>query len=116
LRYEGERHIFKINRERLDATFRQGWNDPVCRSETWVAGMYLLGFFYNFCNYHHSLRLKLSVGSFGHHWIQRTPAIAAQLTDHPWARAELFAFQVPRPFLGQIVVRQLVSCQSTKFI
>lgn len=90
--------------ERLNATFRQRLNNLVRRtrtlahrSETLVAGMYLVGCFYNFCDYHHSLRLKLSVGSFGHHWVQRTPAIAAQLTDHPWTPAELFAFQVPPP-------------------
>jgi len=52
------------------------------RSETLVAGMYITGCFYNFCDYHHGLRLKLSVGSFHHHWVQRTPAIAAKLTDH----------------------------------
>jgi len=88
--------------ERLNATFRQRLNNMVRRtrtlarrSETLVAGMYIVGCFYNFCDYHHSLRLKLSVGSFGHHWVQRTPAIAAGLTDHPWTPAELLAFQVP---------------------
>jgi len=90
--------------ERLNATFRLRFNNLVrrtCtlarRSETLVAGMYLTGCFYNFCDYHHSLRLKLSVGSFGHHWVQRTPAIAAKLTDHRWTYAELFAFKVPPP-------------------
>ena len=67
------------------------------RSETLVAGMYIVGGFYNLCDYHHSLRLKLSVGSFGHHWVQRTPAMAAKLTDHQWTYAELFAFKVPPP-------------------
>jgi hypothetical protein len=43
------------------------------------------------------LRLKLSVGSYGYRWVQRTPAIAAQLTDHQWTPAELFAFKVPPP-------------------
>ena len=88
--------------ERLNATFRQRLNNLVRRthtlahrSETLVAGMYIVGCFYNFCDYHHSLRLKLSVGSFGHHWVQRTPAMAAHLTDHQWSPAELFAFQVP---------------------
>ncbi len=28
-------------------------------------------------------------------WVQRTPAIAARLTDHPWTPAELFDFKVP---------------------
>lgn len=90
--------------ERLNATFRQRLNHLVrrtrtlaYRSETLVAGMYMVGCFYNLCDYHHSLRLKLSVGSFGHHWVQRTPAIAAKLTDHPWTFAELFIFKVPPP-------------------
>jgi transposase-like protein len=90
--------------ERLNATFRLRFNNLVRRTrtlahrpDTLVAGMYLVGCFYNFCEYHHSLRLKLSVGSFGHHWVQRTPAIAARLTDHPWTYAELFAFKVSPP-------------------
>jgi transposase-like protein len=90
--------------ERLNATFRQRLNNLVRRtrtlarrSETLVAGMYLTGCFYNFCDYHHSLRLKLLVGSHGYRWVQRTPAIAANLTDHQWTPAELFAFKVPPP-------------------
>lgn len=90
--------------ERLNATFRQRLNHLVRRtrtlaqrSETLVAGMYLVGCFYNFCDFHHSLRLKLSVGSFGYRWVQRTPAIAAKLTDHRWTPAELFTFKVPPP-------------------
>jgi hypothetical protein len=90
--------------ERLNATVRQRVNHLVRRtrtlvrrSETLTAGMYLVGCFYNFCDFHHSLRLKLSVGSFGHRWVQRTPAIAAGLTDHQWTPAELFAFKVPPP-------------------
>jgi transposase-like protein len=90
--------------ERLNATFRQRMNNLVRRtrtlarrSETLVAGMYIVGCFYNLCDFHHSLRLKLSVGSFGYRWVQRTPAIAAQLTDHQWTPAELFAFKVPPP-------------------
>ena len=88
--------------ERLNATFRQRIS-PLTRrtrhlaqqAETLAAGMYLVGCFYNFCDYHHSLRLKLSVGSFGYRWVQRTPAIAARLTDHPWTPAELLNFKVP---------------------
>jgi transposase-like protein len=90
--------------ERLNATFRQRINSLTRRTrtlaqraETLVAGMYLVGCFYNFCDFHHSLRLKLSVGSFGHRWVQRTPAIASGLTDHPWTPAELFNFKVPPP-------------------
>lgn len=90
--------------ERLNATFRQRLNHLVRRtrtlarhSETLVAGMYLVGCFYNFCNFHHSLRLKLLIGSHGYHWVQRTPAIAAQLTDHLWTPTELFTFKAPPP-------------------
>jgi transposase-like protein len=90
--------------ERLNATFRQRISSLTRRTrtlaqqaETLVAGMYLVGCFYNFCDFHHSLRLKLSVGSFGHHWVQRTPAIASGLTDHQWTPAELFRFKVPPP-------------------
>lgn len=90
--------------ERLNATFRQRIAPLTRRSrnlaqqaETLVAGMYLVGCFYNFCDYHHSLRLKLSVGSFGYRWVQRTPAIAAKLTDHQWTPIELLNFKVPPP-------------------
>jgi transposase-like protein len=90
--------------ERLNATFRQRIAPLARRSrnlaqqaETLVAGMYLVGCFYNFCDYHHSLRLKLSVGSFGYRWVQRTPAIAAKLTDHLWTPTELLNFKVPPP-------------------
>jgi hypothetical protein len=67
------------------------------RAETLVAGMYIVGCFYNFCDFHHSLRLKLSVGSFGYRWVQRTPALVARLTDHQWTPIELFNFKVPPP-------------------
>ena len=90
--------------ERLNATFRQRINSLTRRTrnlaqpaETWLAGMYLVGCFYNFCDFHHSLRLKLSVGSFGYHWVQRTPAIAAGLADHQWSPTELLNFKVPPP-------------------
>jgi hypothetical protein len=90
--------------ERLNATFRQRSSaltrrtrNLVQQAETLVTGMYLVGCFYNFCDFHKSLRLKLSVGSFGHRWVQRTPAIAAGLTDHQWTPAELFLFKVPPP-------------------
>jgi len=88
--------------ERLHATFRQRISSLTRRTrtlaqrpETLAAGMYLVGCFYNFCDFHHSLRLKLSVGSFGYRWVHRTPAIVARLTDHPWTPTELFNFKVP---------------------
>jgi hypothetical protein len=30
------------------------------------------------------LRLKLWVGERGYRWVQRTPAMAAGITDHRW--------------------------------
>ena len=90
--------------ERLNATFRQRIHSLTRRTrtlaqraETLAAGMYLVGCFYNFCDFHHSLRLKLSVGSFGYRWVQRTPAIVARLTDHQWTPTELLNFKVPPP-------------------
>jgi hypothetical protein len=57
--------------------------------------MWILGCVYNFCDDHPSLRLHISVGEHGYHWVQRTPAIAAGLTDHDWSLDELFAFPLP---------------------
>jgi len=90
--------------ERLNATFRQrlAWlarrtRNLAQKTETLMAGMFIVGCMYNFCNYHHSLRLKLSVGSRNYRWVQRTPAMAAGLTDHCWSVHELFFFKVPPP-------------------
>ena len=51
--------------ERLNATFRQRIHSLTRRTrtlaqhaETLSAGMYLVGCFYNFCDFHHSLRLR----------------------------------------------------------
>jgi transposase-like protein len=59
--------------------------------------MYLMGCVYNFCTEHKSLRLKLWVGSHGFRWVQRTPALAAGLTDHIWTVKELLLFRIPPP-------------------
>jgi transposase-like protein len=90
--------------ERLNATFRQRlvWLHRRTRclaqqTETLTAGMYIVGCFYNFCDTHQSLRLKLWIGSRKYRWIQRTPAMAAGLTDHIWTPADLFWFMVPPP-------------------
>jgi hypothetical protein len=62
--------------------------------------MYVLGCVYNFCDFHKSLRLRLSVGRHGFHWVQRTPALAAGLADHRWTLEELFLRKTPpRPWL-----------------
>jgi len=90
--------------ERLNATFRQRLAWLVRRSrqiaqkaETVEAGMFVVGCLYNLCENHHSLRLKLSVGRRGYRWVQRTPAMAAGLTDHRWSVEEVLNFKVPPP-------------------
>ncbi len=90
--------------ERLNATFRQrlAWlarrtRNLAQQTDTMLAGMFTVGTFYNFCDNHHSLRLKLSVGKRGYRWVQRTPAMATGLTDHRWTVEELFHFKIPPP-------------------
>jgi hypothetical protein len=90
--------------ERLNATFRQRLACLFRRTrylarqaETLQEGMFVVGCFYNFCDFHHSLRLRLSVGRHGFRWVQRTPALAAGLTDHRWTPTELFSHRTPPP-------------------
>jgi hypothetical protein len=93
--------------ERLNATFRQRLACLVRRGralarqvETLQAGMYLVGSVYNFCTYHKSLRLPLWITERRRHWVQRTPAVAAGLTDHRWSVEELLMFKLPSsPFV-----------------
>lgn len=89
--------------ERLNATFRQRIHSLARRTrslartqQTLHASMFLLGCAYNFCTEHDSLRLPLLVGTNAQvHWLHRTPAMAAGLTDHCWSLAELLLFKVP---------------------
>lgn len=90
--------------ERLNATFRQRLSCLARRSralartpQTLENGMFLLGCVYNFCSFHKSLRLPLYIGERGRRWVQRTPALAAGLTDHRWTVEELLCFKVPPP-------------------
>ncbi len=64
--------------------------------ETLSAGMYLVGWAYNFCWVHTRLRLAAPAGA-DHRWVQRTPAMAAGLSDHCWTLRELLSYQVPLP-------------------
>jgi hypothetical protein len=50
--------------------------------------MYLVGCAYNFCWEHDSLRVAAGPGS-RLKWSERTPAMAAGLTDHMWTMREL---------------------------
>jgi hypothetical protein len=89
--------------ERFNATMRSALAPLVRRgralahkAETLQAGMYVVGTAYNFCWAHRSLRQVAPAGS-GRKWQERTPAMAAGLTDHPWSLSELLRYQVPPP-------------------
>lgn len=91
--------------ERLNATFRARVAGLGRRSRRLVRqtptlrwNVYLVGTVYNLCTPHHSLRQPLYVGRAGRrHWVSRTPAMAAGLTDHCWTVHELLSFHVPPP-------------------
>jgi transposase-like protein len=90
--------------ERLNATFRSRLASLARRSrallknpETLTPLVYLMGSVYNFCSEHKSLRLKLWVSERGYRWVQRTPAMAAGISDHCWSVKELLQFRVPIP-------------------
>lgn len=88
--------------ERLNSIFRSHIS-ALCRRTRAIAGhceslnraMYLTGTAYNFCTEHASLRISGLIG--GHKWLERTPAMAASLTDHCWTMEELLNYHVPPP-------------------
>jgi transposase-like protein len=82
--------------ERLNGTFRarlaplaRRTHHLVHRKEVLQAGMYRVGALYNFCTLHASLTLDSGQ--------QRTPAMAAGITDHCWRVEELLWHRVPPP-------------------
>lgn len=90
--------------ERLQATFRsrlaplaRKTRSAIRQRATLEAGMWLIGTSYNLCRAHRSLRLARRSGTVGdeRRWIERTPAQAAELTDHRWSFHELLSFAVP---------------------
>jgi len=90
--------------ERLNATFRACIFALVRRGRalarqttTLHASMYLVGTIYNFCTNHRSLRVAILLPGGRRHWVPRTPAIAAGITDHCWSVEELLSFRVPLP-------------------
>jgi transposase-like protein len=89
--------------ERLNATFRSHWAPLARRGRaiahtlaTLEAGMWLVGVAYNLCWAHASLRWEAPAGS-GRKGLERTPAMAAGLTDHPWMLRDLLYYRVPLP-------------------
>ena len=101
-RSQGDGVINTAYIERLNATFRERLA-PLARrcralarhTLTLEHGMYLVGTIYNFCTEHASLRLAASAA--GTAPFQRTPAMAACITDHCWTVQELLSFHVPPP-------------------
>ncbi len=90
--------------ERLNATFRAHLAPLIRRGRALArtttvltAGMYLVGCAYNLCWYHDSLRLASAATDAATKWVERTPAMAAGLTNHRWTMAELLRYQVPPP-------------------
>ena len=82
--------------ERLNATFRARLavltrrTRGLARRQAWLhAGMYLVGTVYNFCTQHASLALDDGT--------QRTPAMAAGITQRYWSVADLLWHRVPPP-------------------
>jgi hypothetical protein len=85
--------------ERLTATFvsalaRRG--RAIAHTEAVLtAGMYSLGCAYTFCGYHDSL--LAAPKNAPRKWQERTPAMAAGLTEPRWTLRELLLLKVPRP-------------------
>jgi len=82
--------------ERLNGTFRSRLACLARRTRglarqqaTLEHGMYLVGVVYNFCTFHRSLTTQDGV--------QRTPAMAAGLSDHRWSVHELLQYRLPPP-------------------
>jgi hypothetical protein len=88
--------------ERLNATFRERLASLTRRGRalarrtlTLQYGMYVIGTVYNFCTPHASLCLVRPMA--GIPGVERTPAMAAGITDHCWTVRELLSFHVPPP-------------------
>jgi transposase-like protein len=87
--------------ERLNATFR-GALSPLARrgraiargAGALTAGMYLVGCAYNFCWVHDSLRVAADP-ELGRKWQERTPSMAAGLTDRCWTMREWLSQPIP---------------------
>jgi transposase-like protein len=90
--------------ERLNAPFRARVAPLVRRSRALVrqlptlhSSVYLVGTVYNFCTYHHSLRIEPLLPHNRRRWLKCIPAIAAGITDHQWSVTELLWFKIPQP-------------------
>jgi len=86
--------------ERLNATLRERLAPLARRRRTPAhgaplveSGLHLLRLSYNWCWVHESLRLR-AIGT-GRRWVERTPAMAAGLTDRPYSLDALLQTPVP---------------------
>ena len=89
--------------ERLNATFRGAMcplvrrGRAIARGEGVLTGWFsLVGCAYNFCWDHDSLRIAAPAGAPPRRR-ERTPAMAAGLTDHRWTMHELLSQPIPLP-------------------
>ena len=89
--------------ERLTATLRSALAPLVRRgralaqtAEVRTAGMSLGGWAYHVCWSHRRLRLRARKAA-PQQWQERTPAMAAGVTEHCWTMQELLRSQVPLP-------------------
>ena len=86
--------------ERNNLTMRQssrrlarggnGFSKELCKLDS---QLYLASGYYHFVKTHLGLRQKVVDGP--RKWRQRTPALAAQMTDHIWSTRELLVYRVP---------------------
>jgi hypothetical protein len=101
-RSQGDGGIKTASIERLTATFRERLAPLARRSRalarrtlTLQHGMYVIGTVDNFWTPHVSLRLTPSGAN--RCGVQRTPAMAAGITDHCWSVHALLSYHVPPP-------------------
>jgi IS1 family transposase len=87
-------------RERL-ASLTRKCRHAARRLEALHSGMYLLGTTYNFCWVHHELSVVRDAATGKRHASrERTPAMAAGLTDHVWSVCELLCYKIaPSPWV-----------------
>lgn len=87
--------------ERFNATFRQRLCGLVRRGRCLLRreaalenAMYLTGCVYNFCTPHKSLRVRKTKSA---PWEQRTPAMAAGITQEVWSLRDLLYYRIAPP-------------------
>jgi hypothetical protein len=100
----GGQQINTASGERDNLTSRQGNGREVRKTLSHSKKSYVLGRHldleaasFNFVRPHQALRIAVLQPTPGRKWQQRTPAIAAELTDHIWGLEELLSYRIPPP-------------------